>query len=159
MEVYSIISDDAASNCTFVGADGTPIVIAGSQQDITPQTLFNVTCIARTGLPIPLTYLASFFPPETDSTTASVSSATGSTPTNPVSNSAITTVPPYPTATGSSRVGTGTGGASASTAPSASQATGDNSNITPVPFTGDAVRAVRSIGGPILVFMGLIAAL
>ena len=136
---------------------------SGFQQDIVPQPLANMTCVARTDPAIMLTdfpNLTSFFPPETDSTTAYVSSETGYTPTNTVSNSAITTVPPYPTATGSySRVCTGTGAASASTASGAAQPTGGNGNITPVPFTGDAVRAVKSIGGPVLFFVGLIAAL
>ena len=161
--MYSVIPDDTASNCTFVGADGTQIVITGFQQDVGPQTLVNVTCVARTGPAVTLTdfpNLSRFFPPETDSTTAYVSSATGYTPTNPVSISAITTVPPYPTATGYYyRIGTGTGGALASTAPGAAQPTGGNSNITPVQFTGDAVRAVKSIGGPVLVVVGLIAVL
>jgi len=169
MVVYSIIPSDEASDCTFVGADGTVSHITGGQQDILPQTQVSVTCLARSGpvvTPTGFPNFTSFFPTlQTVATTASVTSANVSSTTGSVSTSTTTpsaagssTIPPYPIVTGSSTT-TGATGASVSAPSSAPTATGGLTPSPIVPFTSNAVRAAQSIGSSLLAFVGLLAVL
>lgn len=166
MVVYSIIPQDTLSVCTFVGADGTVTVISGGQQDIIPETQVSVTCDARSGpivTPSGFPNYYSYFPSTTVSSATPVSSAIISSATQPsataaIISSAASTSPPYPIATGSYSVA-GISGASASAPSGAAKPTAGASTSTMVPFTGDAVRAVKSFGGHLLAFLGLIAVL
>ena len=151
MIVYSIIPSDPESNCTFVGVDGTVNHIPGDQQDIVPQAQSSVTCVAAN---------SSF-------AAAPVSSAVVSSTALPVATPALTpsaanigssSIPPYHIAKGSSSVA-GVAGVSATAVLGATNTTAGKGNSTVQPFTGNAVRAAKSIGGSPLAFVDLYAAL
>jgi len=171
MVVYSIIPSDEDSDCNFVGADGNVIRINGGQQDIIPQPLVSVTCVARSGpvvTPTGFPNFTSFFPNlQTVATNASVASNTVYSATKSGSTAAITssaagtgpsTIPPYPTGTGSTPKASAIS-ASASAPPGTTKSTGGSGTSTTVPFTGNAVRAARSLCTSLLAFVGLIAVL
>ena len=111
--VYSIIPDDSASSCVFIGADGTLTPVEGHQIDVIPQQYVSVTCAPRTG-PIVTEpndpFFTTFFP--TLSSTCVEPTGTRKVTSNPISSS----VPPpvlyptgYPTGTGTVFYPTGTG--------------------------------------------------
>lgn len=167
MVVISIIPSDENSDCNFVGADGAVHRVNGYQQDLFDEPLVSVTCLARSGpvvTPTGFPNFTSLFPNlQTVATNASVASATVSSVTESASTAAITssaagtersTVPPYPTETGASITS-----ASASAPSGTAIATGGLSTSTTVPFTGDAVRATKSLGSSLLAFVGLLAVL
>lgn len=159
-EVFLIFPDDTQSNCTFIGADGTHTIVQGGIKPLlAPQRQVSVTCDARSGPAVPLTEESQLFPSQFATTAAPLSSATGSFTTKPASNSAVgSIIPPYPIGTGS-YMDVGYIGASVPAASGAALATGGFGNGTIVPFTGDATRTAKSIGGSLIAFVGLIVAL
>ena len=147
---YSASGQDntPTSNCTFVGSQGFVAVVASGTLDMDgPQVVVSARCNPVSG-------------------SGTSSTATLSPTLNSPSGTAVPTqtsigsayVPPYPTGSGYyPYIPTGTSYPTASFGPLPTGFGGGSGST--VLFTGDAVRAVASIGVTLLASVGVIATL